>query len=188
MRKKIITGTFFLLFVAVSSFAAPVPDTGQTQSYTNTFGEDSDYTINPHSYTDLGNGIVRENVNGLEWVKDCNLIKTRNPGFDNDGTAGDGAVTWQHALDYVVKLNNENYLGHSDWRLPTIKELSILVDRGRYNPTIDTTFFPGTVASAYWSSTPYAYDTSYACGVAFLHGGGGVDFKTSRSYVRAVRG
>ena len=34
------------------------PDTGQTNSYTDTFGEDSDYTINPPSYTKLGfNGV-----------------------------------------------------------------------------------------------------------------------------------
>ena len=77
------------------AFAWPVPDTGQTVSYTNIFGEDHDYTINPHSYTDLGNGIVRDNVTGLGWVKDGNLMATRDPGFDADGTAGDGVVTWQ---------------------------------------------------------------------------------------------
>ena len=54
-----------LFFTAAIVCAAPVPDTGQTQSYTNTFGEDPDYTFNPHSYTDLGNGVVRDNVTGL---------------------------------------------------------------------------------------------------------------------------
>ena len=39
-----------------------LPDTGQTQSYTDTFGEDSDYTINPPSYTDNGDGTVTDNV------------------------------------------------------------------------------------------------------------------------------
>ncbi len=29
-----------------------LPDTGQAESYTSTWGEDSDYTINPPSYTD----------------------------------------------------------------------------------------------------------------------------------------
>ena len=47
-----------ILAVSVCALAAvpipnPVPDTGQTQSYTDTFGEDSDYTINPPSYTKL---------------------------------------------------------------------------------------------------------------------------------------
>jgi len=38
---------------AVPVNGAPLPDTGQTQSYTSTFGEDSDYLINPPSYTKL---------------------------------------------------------------------------------------------------------------------------------------
>ena len=63
----LFTAFFTVFSFTAFSYAAPVPDTGQTQSYTNTFGEDSDYTINQHSYTDLGNGIVRDNVTGLEW-------------------------------------------------------------------------------------------------------------------------
>lgn len=190
MRKTIISTTALLLFTAASAFAWNVPDTGQTQSYTATFGEDSDYTCNPHSYTDLGNGIVRDNVTGLEWVKDGNLIKNRDPGFDKDGTSGDGAVTWQHALDYVAKLNAENYLNHNDWRLPTIKELSTLVDSSipYPGPSINTTFFPGTVASYYWSSTTSAYDTSYAWRVYFYNGDVELKHKSNNYYVRAVRG
>ena len=107
-----------LTFSVVSAYATPVPDTGQTGDYTATWGEDSDYSINPHSYTDLGNGIVRDNVTGLEWVQDGNLMATRDPGWDTDGTVGDGKVTWQHALDYVTNLNNENYLGYNDWACP----------------------------------------------------------------------
>jgi hypothetical protein len=51
-----------LLLIAVLSlgpafpaalFAASLPDTGQTQSYTATFGEDSDYTFSCPSYTKL---------------------------------------------------------------------------------------------------------------------------------------
>ena len=90
MQKKLMSLMVMTLFLATAAWAAPVPDTGQTGDYTATFGEDSDYTINPHSYTDLGNGIVRDNVTGLEWVQDENLMATRDPGFDTDGTAGDG--------------------------------------------------------------------------------------------------
>ena len=38
---------------ASSVNSTPLPDTGQTESYTDTFGEDSDYLINPPSYTKL---------------------------------------------------------------------------------------------------------------------------------------
>jgi len=56
-----------------------IPDTGQTTSYTDTFGEDSDYLINPPSYIKMDAqanylpdsatswAMVRDNVTGLIW-------------------------------------------------------------------------------------------------------------------------
>ncbi len=189
MLKKLFCVALTVLLYAAPAFAAPVPDTGQTGDYTTTFGEDSDYDINPHSYTDLGNGIVRDNVTGLEWVQDGNLIASRDPDFDTDDTAGDGRVTWQHALDYVALLNSENYLGFNDWRLPTVKELSTLVDSSIPYPgrMIDTDFFPDTVASYYWSSTTNASSIGNAWYVGFHDGYVGDYYKTGSYYVRAVR-
>ncbi|MCX5904108.1 MAG: DUF1566 domain-containing protein [Proteobacteria bacterium] len=157
--------------LSVTAIAGPVPDTGQTQSYTYTFGEDSDYTINPHSYTDIGNGVVRDNVTGLEWQQ----------------TTAPGTYTWQQALDYC---NSLSLGGKDDWRLPTIKELSTLVDSSipYTGPTINTTYFPGTAASYYWSSTTYAANTTYAMTVYFNYGYVGNHVKSGSSYVRAVRG
>ena len=78
--KEIIAFSIILILsLSVCALAGPVPDTGQTQSYTDTFGEDSDYLINPPSYTKLdaqGNDLddsaaswtmVRDNVTGLIW-------------------------------------------------------------------------------------------------------------------------
>jgi hypothetical protein len=128
MKKLFFIPIFTLLFLYVTAYATPVPDTGQTGDYSSTFGEDSDYGPNVHSYTDLGDGIVLDNMTGLLWQQ---------------STAPE-TYTWQQALDYVDSLNTENYLGHNDWRLPTIKELSTLVDNSipYPGPTIDITFFP----------------------------------------------
>ena len=92
--------------------------------------------VNPHSYTDLGNGVVKDNVTGLEWQQ----------------ATAPGTYTWQQAIDYC---NNLSLGGKDDWRLPTIKELSTLVDSSipYPGPTINTSYFPDTVASYYWSST-----------------------------------
>jgi hypothetical protein len=153
------------------AFATPVPDTGQTQSFTNTFGEDSDYTINPHSYTDLGNGIVLDNVTGLEWQQ----------------ATAPGTYNWYQAIDYCAGLSLG---GHNDWRLPTIKELSTLIDSSipRPGPTINTTYFPDTIAFRYWSSTTFAAATDWAWQVYFDSGYVDRGGKTPPLHVRAVRG
>jgi hypothetical protein len=95
-------------------------------------------------------------------------------------------VTWQHALDYVALLNADNYLGYSDWRLPTIEEISTLVDAGRYDTAIDPVFNP--VESPYWSSTTAVSGVGYAWGMDFVNGYLRRVLKTTSRYVRAVRG
>jgi hypothetical protein len=91
-----------------------LPDTGQTQSYTDTFGEDSDYSINPASYTDNGDGTVTDNVTGLMWQQE-----------DDDTTR-----TWDEACSYCDELA---LAGYSDWRLASKKELMSIVDYGTYS-------------------------------------------------------
>jgi Cys-rich repeat protein len=164
--------------IAIDTVEIVVPD---VEDILDT-GDPNERACNPRSYTDLGNGIVQDNVTGLEWVQDANLIASRNPSFDNDGF-----VTWQQALDYITLLNTDEYLDHDDWRLPTIEELSTLVDAGRGNPSIDPVFIP-TPSYLYWSSTTLAADTSNVWLVNF--DGGNVSYmpKSFSFYVRAVRG
>ncbi|MGK5091346.1 DUF1566 domain-containing protein [Deltaproteobacteria bacterium TL4] len=120
----------------------PVPDTGQTTSYTNTFGEDADYSENPMSFTDNGNGTITDNVTGLLWQK------------QDDGVGRD----WDTANTYCEELP---LAGYTDWKLPAVSELTSIVNYGRSSPAINTTYFPST-SSDYWSSAVYANGTSYA--------------------------
>ena len=46
------------------------------------------------------------------------------------------AMNWQDALVYVSTLNEQAYLGYTDWRLPNVKELQSIVD---YTRAPDTT-------------------------------------------------
>jgi hypothetical protein len=147
-----------------------LPDTGQTQSYTDTFGEDSDYTINPPSYTDNDDGTVTDHVTGLIWQQE-----------DDDRER-----SWDEVCLYC---DNLSLAGYSDWRLPSVMELMSIVNYGTYEPAIDTTYFPDIETWAnYWSSTSNANNSSYACYVYFSYGQVGSNDKSSTRYVRCVRG
>ena len=103
----------------------------------------------------------------------ASIMASRDPDFDNDGTAGDGYVTWQHALEYINLLNSENFLGYDDWRLPTIKELVTIVDAGRYNPVTNTVFTNTAeymYGRTYWSSSDHEHLTDRARCVDFRTG------------------
>jgi hypothetical protein len=99
---------------------------------------------------------LTDNLTGLVWAQNGNLMPSRDPGWDDTPTIDDGAVRWTRALDYVAKLNAENYLGHNDWRLPNLNELETLVNSEAADSTVwlnDNGFV--NVQIGYWSSTTY---------------------------------
>jgi Protein of unknown function (DUF1566)/Domain of unknown function (DUF4214) len=132
------------VFSGSVSLSFKLPDTGQTSSYTATFGEDSDYTINPPSFTSNGDGTVSDNVTGLIWQS--------SPDTDGDGSIdADDKMTQSAAESYCSSLVLAN---QSDWRLPDIKAMYSLIDfRGEdvsgitdddtsgATPFIDTNYF-----------------------------------------------
>ena len=196
---KNITATF-----TVPTGAVQLPQTGQTACYDESgnviscvgTGQDGEKRAGAAwpspRFSDNGDQTMTDNLTGLIWTKDGNLMVTRDSGLDNDGTANDGRVTWQHALDYIKKLNQENYLGHNDWRLPNRKELKSLVNRQQAN-TADwlndqAQGFSNVQSNYYWSSSICAYSTNDAWLVYM--GYGSVDYvsKADYYYVWPVRG
>ncbi|WP_189403006.1 Lcl C-terminal domain-containing protein [Arenicella chitinivorans] len=69
-------------------------------------------------------------------------------------------LTWQKAkpstpLSFPAALQactNLELGGHRDWRLPEVKELLSIVDFKRYDPAINTLYFPST-SGLYWMQT-----------------------------------
>ena len=205
--------TGFVLFLAISllavcgmAMAGPVPDTGQTKCYNDAagsneipcpqpgepfYGQDAQYNINPQSYTKLdaqGNDLpdsadewimVRDNVTELVWE-----VKTDDESIHDR----DNMYTWHNTENFINALNSENFGGYSDWRMPTVKELSSIVNSGVYKPTINTAYFPDTMSSGYWSSTTHVGYTDVALLVGFDYGGVSSYDKSYSYYVRAVRG
>jgi hypothetical protein len=148
-----------------------LPKTGQTTSYSA--GDDGALQVGaawPSSrFTD--NSIaapadltITDELTGLIWTKNGNLMISRDPSFDQDDSVNDGKVTWQHALDYIRKLNDDSYLGHNDWRLPNRNELQSLVNIQQPNPAtwLNTQGFTNVQSNYYWSSSSFAYGPSSA--------------------------
>lgn len=137
MKKTLL----FLLFLLNSNFffgqsisktILLLPDTGQTSSYTTTFGEDQDYLINTPSYTNNNNGTITDTVTGLMWQQ-------------VDG----GEMTIENAITYC---DNLVLGGYSDWRLPIPIEAFSILNHQNNNPAMNTNFFTSTGAEYWWTS------------------------------------
>lgn len=150
-------------------------------------------SVNAMSYSAVGSysreDCVKDNVTGLMWEgKTANGPRAGSNRYTNyDSTSspqkwnGSAYVNpTQSEVDastnsvvYVAYVNSIALCGYTDWRLPTVDELQTLVDYGVTfpGPTINTTWFPNTDGSSYWSSSPGAGNYSGgAWGVDFYDG------------------
>lgn len=73
------------------------------------------------------------------------------------------------------------------WRLPTRFELESILDLTRHAPAVDTTKFPDTKSTWYWTSTPCAWSSDCAWIVGFYDGDALSYHRNSNACVRAVR-
>jgi predicted outer membrane repeat protein len=106
-----------------------------------------------NDFSNNGDGTITDAATGLMWSQD-------------DSGAG---MNWQDALAWVQQKNAENYLGHSDWRMPDVKELQSIVDYSRSpqttnSPAIDAMFNTTSITiedgssdyAHFWSGTTHA--------------------------------
>ena len=164
--------------------------TGQTKCYNNTeeitcpsssstdfYGQDAQYTskCTAQSFT-------------VQTISSQNVVLDNNTGLMWQQTIPTDEYKWDDAISYCDDLI---YAGYNDWRLPTPQELLTIVDNSRYDPAIDTTYFPNTPGSAFWSSSTYYVSyTNYAWYVRFSDGvvGYGSKSPAGNYHVRCVRG
>jgi hypothetical protein len=94
--------------------------------------------------------------------------------------------TWFEACAHCYKREVANRMG---WRLPTIEELTSLVDNDNLNPTLPPGHpFSNVQSSYYWSSTNLENDSDLARMVHFGLGHLVSDAKIVTYYVWCVRG
>ena len=156
--KPIFTFCIFLVLVIAHSHGQTelrtmkkLPDTGQTGDYTKTFGEDSDYTINPMFYTTQNALVATDTVTGLMWQR-------------TDG----GEMTVENARVYA---DTAKIGGFTDWRLPTAQESFSLMNLDRMNPAMDSYVFPPSGAEYWWTSEVRSNDASR---IWVTNAGGGI--------------
>lgn len=179
MKKSIITSLLFI--VSIFTFAQSttksmlrLPDTGQKNSYTNTFGEDNDYSINLPFYIDNKNGTITDTITGIMWQQ-------------TDG----GEMTVENATIYCDTLTLG---GYTNWRLPNAHEGYSILNLQNNNPALDILYFTKTAAEYWWTSDQQAND---ATKIWVTNAGGGIGNHlktetisaggTKKFHVRAVR-
>lgn len=135
-------------------------------------------------YTDNSDGTVTDNVTGLMWKQCSEGLSTTTTACDTGSAA---TYTWQGALTQAQNVNTAGFAGHSDWRVPNIKELKSLAETACYSPAININLFPETPSYYFWTASPYARSSGNAWGVGFGNGDDGWAMMNSPFYVRLVR-
>ena len=123
--------------MAASSLSYPIVDTAQSKCFNATvattcptagaafYGQNAQQTGTAASYTDNGDGTVTDNITGLMWQK-------------TPDTNGDGKFDVKDKLSYdeaVKRVSTFKLAGHTDWRVPTIKELYSLMNFSGIDPS-----------------------------------------------------
>ena len=123
-------------------------------------------------FEDLGDGTILDNKTGLMWMKmDYWQMEKK-------------WVNWYTANEFAQKMNNKNFAGYMDWRLPTPDEAQALYDSRKRNVDKDgdkiylDRMFP---KGAGWSTWTSQEKSSKAVVISFKDEGG-------RSYQDKIAG
>lgn len=144
------------------------------------------------TYVDNGDGTITDLSTGLQWEK-----------LDDAGGLHDKDLVFgAPAADvHVAAVNAAVFAGHTDWRIPNVRELRTLVDFSRNDPSIAPPFFSGCTpgcsnvscsctqwSDAYRTSTIWTAFPDQSFFVWFRDGQLFQQDANATAYVRLVRG
>lgn len=134
------TSLIALMILSCTAGAYECKDSIESTTRTENFLDNLDGTL-----TDLRFGLAWQKCSyGQTWDKSDGRCKGEQKTFP----------TWSDAIASQDAINAEKANGHSDWRLPSIKELQSIVERRCRQPAINDAIFNGTAVGVYWSNTP----------------------------------
>ncbi len=122
-------------------------------------------------------GIAFDRTTKLTW-KLCAEGQTHQDGYCTGNASG---YTW----DYAMQTFGDSGTG---WRLPTVGELSGIVDTQCKSPAINTAVFPSTPSVPFWSATLSEANAGKAKYVDFFSGDSNSESILTKHMVRLVRG
>lgn len=136
------------------------------------------------------------------WYNSDNSINGGSAGIENGGEACFDTINCD-TEKFVNQVNNMGLCGKTDWRLPSRRELNTLPDLSHRitssaSPAIDFNYFPNTMLTKYWTSSPTTLSTNpngyigtreYAWIVLFTNGLNQRIIKSLNNiHIRLVRG
>lgn len=132
-----------VLLVAVAMVAAPV-HAGQTCD-TTAFP----LSVPTDRFEDNGDGTLTDRAAGLMWMR-CAVGQA----WTDSTCQGTAAVlTWAAAQEAADEMNRGGGQFYNDWRLPTLRELALIIERQCVDPRTNLVLFPGTPAAFFWTSS-----------------------------------
>ena len=130
-------------------------------------------------------GGIRDKNNSYTWFQPSSMGV-------NHGIADGGKCKGDTECDtqsYVQALNEQNYCGYSDWRLPTREEMLSIVyfENTASSAKINSNYFPEAMPSWYWTASSNENHPEHAWYVLFKNGIAINDLKQRAKHIRLVR-
>lgn len=184
--------------------ATGMPDSGSSYTKVCNSGElagKGSCPTNPALGTETNEwACTRDNRTGLIWevkLNDANHPRYKKWTYSwydpyargGTGTPSTGNCPNSNRCDtekYAIDVNNSKLCDSNDWRIPSKQELLTITDPERKKPAIDTTYFPNTVSSSFWTATTDENNLSFAWDVYFANGKCYSDYKDGDNRVRVV--
>lgn len=175
--KDILNAVFTSLLIA---FAFCIPSYAQTQQAEALCVGGIPETANDASFAIMPNGEMLHIASNLIFMR-CSIGQT----WDGASCLNEPTQhTWQQALALSLETSfNDSY----NWRLPNVKELSVITERACVRPAINDAMFPNTSPDDYWTSTPSMLHESSAWAVSFANASNAIKQKDRSLFVRLVR-
>jgi hypothetical protein len=127
-------------------------------------------------------GTVTDRIGKLVWMR-CSIGQSWNS-HKKTCVGRATPLTWSQAGQAAEKWALKS---KAPWRLPSIQELSSIVELRCANPAIDLQLFPSTPATHYWSGTPFVNQAGHFWLVQFSTGEDHTDKAKRKALVRLVK-